>query len=319
MLGSARAAFLAAAAFALYPAAIYFSAGMVWPSELAVLLLLLVLADAEGYRTSGDPRLAARAGILTGLLGLVDTPCLVLGGSVLVAVWGARGTPATRARHGALAVAMMLVFPLAWTMRNLAVFGEWVFVKSNFGHELWLGDNPHATGFWLAADGSFMAAHLPEGAYERLTALPEPASNRAYLAMARSWMCGTTRRRVLELTLRRAGWFWWRTDFPSVVEKGEGHGGTLAQVALAVCLRLAVVLGALGAVVALVRRRPVGPLLLFLALYPTGYYLAHMSSYRYRHPVEPLLLLLAAALAGVSAKGARQTLAGAVLPREGVA
>jgi len=65
-------------------------------------------------------------------------------------------------------------------------------------------------------------------------------------------------RRVLELSLRRARWFWWRVDFPTVVERERRLGGRLGLLLLTVWYRVTLVAGPLGPSLAPRPRRPVG-------------------------------------------------------------
>ena len=93
------------------------------------------------------------------------------------------------------------------------------------------------------------------------------------------------------LTLNRAIQFWigltrpaeaWRI-YPSAAD----HLILLSNL-------LAPLLAAAGAVILIVRRHPLtAPLLALPLAYPAVYYITH-ASLRYRHPVDPILFLLAA-------------------------
>ena len=60
-----------------------------------------------------------------------------------------------------------------WTARNYAAFGQLVPVKSNFGLEFWLGNNPDVKIIFVSgyAEDAF-AKSLPEG--QQFNFLPKP-------------------------------------------------------------------------------------------------------------------------------------------------
>ena len=61
-------------------------------------------------------------------------------------MWEARKDSAPWAK---LAMAALLVFTIGlvpWTIRNYRVFGKFIVLRSNFGLELWLGNNPERYG-----------------------------------------------------------------------------------------------------------------------------------------------------------------------------
>ena len=103
--------------------------------------------------------LALLTGMVFGLAALVREMGLVLGGvlGVVVGVWAWR--EGMRARGVALAVtvllgAVLVIFP--WTVRNYRIFGEVVPICTNGPINLYIGNNPEATGVYqwrLPAEG----------------------------------------------------------------------------------------------------------------------------------------------------------------------
>lgn len=96
-------------------------------------------------------RFALLAGIAFGLAALVREMGLLLGGmlAVVVGAWAWRG--GRRARAAAIAATVLLgtVIPvLPWTARNYSVLGEIVPISTNGPINLYIGNNPEATGVY---------------------------------------------------------------------------------------------------------------------------------------------------------------------------
>ena len=137
---------------AVYPTHLYMVTHLqvaVWAALLLTLLLAVVLSP----RWRGSRRGAILAGCLAGVLLLVE-PILALALPICAAAfWLGEGTPRwpdrfRRAPLGRLAMmagtATLIVAP--WIVRNWAVHGEFVFVKSTFGYAFWQGNNPISLG-----------------------------------------------------------------------------------------------------------------------------------------------------------------------------
>jgi 4-amino-4-deoxy-L-arabinose transferase-like glycosyltransferase len=139
-LWNARVGIAAAALFAAYPALVYAATrvqAVTWATAF------LALGSAAGARAVGgrDARWAAAAGGLLGLGGLGEplllAPAAALGGALLI----------KRQWRGAVAMAVVLVAGLLpWTLRNAAVHGRLMPVKSTFWYVFWQGNNAAASG-----------------------------------------------------------------------------------------------------------------------------------------------------------------------------
>jgi hypothetical protein len=137
---------------AVYPTHVY----MVTHLQVAVwaaLGLTVLLAITLSPRWRGTIGGAVLAGCLSGLLLMIE-PILALALPVCAAVFwlgeSADGWPA-RFKAGPLGrVALMAAIAAAvitpWTIRNLLVHGEVIFIKSTFGYALWQGNNPVSWG-----------------------------------------------------------------------------------------------------------------------------------------------------------------------------
>jgi hypothetical protein len=101
-----------------------------------------------------------------------------------------------------------------WIVRNYKVFGTFVPLRSNFGLELWLGNNPEANGKtysfdWDDPSDSFIRLHPYASGYERdhLMQVGEIRYMQDKFHLAREWII-THPRRFTALTLRRLRLFW---------------------------------------------------------------------------------------------------------------
>jgi hypothetical protein len=135
---SRRAALLAAAIWAAYPAAILFSGALLSETLFAFLLVLFAL-----LLDRAPPRPAAHVvpGLILGALALVKPEVLVFA-ALLVPLLLLRGLRLAEAA-ALLGGAALLVAP--WVIRNEVVFGKPLFT-TNDGANLLIGNNPEATG-----------------------------------------------------------------------------------------------------------------------------------------------------------------------------
>jgi hypothetical protein len=137
---------------AVYPTHLYMATHLqvaVW----AALLLTLLVAVVVSPRWQATTRGAVLAGVLAGLLLLVE-PIMALALPVAaIAFWlgessrrsvaGLRIKPIRRTLLIAV-VAAAVIMP--WTVRNRVVHGRWIFIKSTLGYAFWQGNNPISWG-----------------------------------------------------------------------------------------------------------------------------------------------------------------------------
>jgi 4-amino-4-deoxy-L-arabinose transferase-like glycosyltransferase len=132
---------------AVYPTHLY----MVTHLQVAVwaaLLLTVLLAGVASPRFRATRRGAILAGILSGMLLLVE-PILALALPVCaLAFWLAEERRLTRAALGRVCLmaglAAVVIFP--WLVRGWLTHGEPVFIKSTFGYAFWQGNNAISWG-----------------------------------------------------------------------------------------------------------------------------------------------------------------------------
>jgi len=139
-----RVGLLAGVLLALYPPALFFD-GLIKKTSLALFFSTLFLALVVRAVQRGRSLTWIAAGLVLGLLAITRENARIL--LPLACVWGWIALP--RARRvpalGAFVAAFVLVL-LPVGLRNQAAGGELVFGTTNFGTNLWIGNNPQADG-----------------------------------------------------------------------------------------------------------------------------------------------------------------------------
>jgi 4-amino-4-deoxy-L-arabinose transferase-like glycosyltransferase len=281
-----RAAALAAVLMILSPTISYMEGG-VWdtfPTMLGGVLCLavFVLVCPRGVGSH------VLAGGLCGLVAMVN-PCF----SVCYLIWLAWGLWFQRRyrrprAHLAVQIAAallgFLILIAPWTIRNRVVFGEWFYLRCNMGLEMWVGNAPWSDGYFLAQNRQCVHPVFQKSEEDRLVQRGEFLYFKDRMREVRHWV-RTEPGRVGVLVLKRIAWFW-TGHYPS------GLGSSRQWIKL-LGLTLPGLLAVLGLFRALIRRPHCWVLPITLLVFPVPYYLSIMLP-RYRVPIEPLVLLMAA-------------------------
>ncbi len=139
---------VAMAIVALWPNLIFFTT--VLSSEL--FFIALTLAGLFFWqRPAGNPMAnLILAGLVWGLAGYVR-PVILLVPVALALVDLARGPRrfGVTALEAGIAILLILLVALPWTIRNDRVLGSPVMVSTNFGPNLWMGNNPDSNGGYM--------------------------------------------------------------------------------------------------------------------------------------------------------------------------
>lgn len=252
----------------------------VWDMCLSALLFTCAFWFALRLREGAGKREWAAFGAFWGVCALVNPSMLIF--SAVSALWAAR--PQLRTARGWLRtailsglVAVALISP--WLVRNRVVLGHWVFVRDNFPFELSLGNYHNSNGMgWAgrhpAANPKVMDEYVRQG---------EIAFVRQHGAQAMQFIREHPGE-FLRISAHRfvvfwngnamlygpQAWEWWK----------PWMFWPLSVMTLA------------GAVFAINRRVPAAWMYaLGILLYPLPYYITYPQT-RYRHEVEPLMLLL---------------------------
>jgi len=271
-----RSGFLAAATWAVFPWFSKWAVTWMWEVSLSALLFTAILWYALELDLSSTWRWIG-FGALCGFA-LNVNPAL-LAAPIVAGLWLLYRRVSIYDLGLAAVVAALLLTP--WMIRNHEVFDRWVFLRGNFGFEFALGNYHDSFGRgW----GGFHPTGSPRE-YNDYKRLGEPA----YVAMKQREGLAFVRAYPLEfaeLTARRISYFW---DGSAL-----GYRDPIASRWLPGSFGVFSFLLLFG-LLAWKRTNAYGWQLVFgsLALYPLPYYLTYAQA-RYRHAVEPLMLLLVA-------------------------
>jgi dolichyl-phosphate-mannose-protein mannosyltransferase len=280
--------------WALFPNAVLIPFEWIWDTSLAALLAAVIawatlqIADSKPWRNW------ICYGLLWGFA-LMTNPAV---GSVFpfLLAWLAFGrlreqSPGRRTllARPALALLVAALCCIPWTVRNFAVFHRFIPFRSNLAYELYIGNNENyderRRGFPPITQELETLRYLRMGE----TAFMEEERQKALRFIE------THPRMELQLIAWRFVDFWigvpdpWRTF--KVTDSWFIRGILLGNFLSAV--------GSLCGMLILFARRSLAaiPLAAFPLVFPLLYYVTH-TSLRYRHPIDPLVLLLTAVAIG---------------------
>ncbi len=222
-------------------------------------LTALFLCDAKTIKAK---RGWLALGIYSGLLALLQPSLLPV--VVVYGVWLAWSR--ARSPRALIAVAGLLLALVPWTARNFVTFGRFIPFRDNFGLELWLGNRPGMQGT-VDFTGDF-PDHDPSN-YARFGELRfmdgKFDAAMEFIASDPDGFAGRVLRRVAEF---------WYVPYP------------FSWIVVSI-------LGWIGAGLAAWKDKSGWVWLIMLAVFPLVYYVTHNFP-TYRHPIEPLVVLLAA-------------------------
>jgi 4-amino-4-deoxy-L-arabinose transferase-like glycosyltransferase len=272
--------------WALFPNAVMMPFEWVWDTSLSAFLAAAILWATLELAESNRPFDWCAYGLLWGLA-LLTNPSL---GACLPALlgWAAYRSQKRKLTWGlpALAAAVAMLCCAPWTARNYHLFHRLVPLRSNFPFELYIGNNENYEP--QRRERPAMITHDREILrYLRMGEMPfmdeEKHKATAFIAAHPTV--------EMELIARRFVDFWLGTAYP-IAALGQGESW---EVRVILVCNFVLPFGALAGMVLLLREKNpfVSPLAAFVIFFPIVYYVTH-TSLRYRHPGDPVLLLLAA-------------------------
>jgi 4-amino-4-deoxy-L-arabinose transferase-like glycosyltransferase len=277
---SERVAVWAAWAWALLPPIIFWCTRWVWETSLAALLLAIIFWLTLVMEEAKDVKPWLGFGLLWGVATLTNPSLLSFLPASGLWVWWQRTRQGRRSLGGIVLAAVMFFACIApWLIRNYRAFGQPIFIRSNFGAELRLGNGPGANGLWmeyLHPTKNVVQMQL----YRRMGEMAYVAErNREAMAFIRE-----DYKRFAGLCLRRFIYYW----------GGLPHSPDESWMAPAAnSLYLASSLLAFWGLGRAMRKRRPGTWLFFwlVLCYPLVYYVVFPHP-RYRYPIEPELMIL---------------------------
>jgi 4-amino-4-deoxy-L-arabinose transferase-like glycosyltransferase len=275
---------LAGWTWAFLPTAVIFSVRRVELVPLLALLLSSILLVSLHLEQSSRRRSWLFFGLLCGLCALCN-PVVI---AVLPFLWGwlwyrRRGQGARSAALVGICALAFLACVAPWVARNYLVFHRFIPFRANFGLELHVGNNAEAFGAPVSTlHPAYNAAELED--YRRLGEVAYMAEKkREALQYIRQHLGSFAR-----LTLLRIA-YWWSSNWQI---RGTGRGAEWAAAGIWFGFALENFLALLGLILALRSgKKEAMPFAMLLIFYPLLYYVVFYQL-RYRHPLEPALVLL---------------------------
>jgi 4-amino-4-deoxy-L-arabinose transferase-like glycosyltransferase len=287
-IGGVRLAAVATWLWAVFPNAILLTYESLWETSLSALLGATLLWATLCVAASRNQRAWVGYGLLWGLALMTNAVLLSLLPFLLW--WAVRNKSQIRLAAAALGITTLCCVP--WTVRNYAVFRAFVPLRSILGLQLWVGNNPQAKVIWLGEQ------HPIHDTAERnhYVEIGEIAYMREKERGAIRYMW-THPQHEWELIRGRFVSFW-AGGTPAPVRDFRRNRSLWFRYVL--IFNLAVAAGTLVGIVQLGHARSVYliPVAAFPLILPWAYYLT-LALPRYRHPIDPVLMLLT----GVAAAG----------------
>ena len=270
-------------AWAFYPHAIAGSNAWIWDTVLGTLLLTLLVLYTLKLQRLNSYLAWVGYGLLWAMAALTNANVLstlpFLGAWILLRQWRSRTLSSGPVIAGSL---MFLIVAAPWVWRCSQLYGRFVALRGNFGLEVMVGNSSDTSrpSNWDETPGSNLAE------LQKFQRLGEPAymaeRQQEALRVIESrplWYVGQTLRRIL---------YTWTNlwVFPP--------RWTLDEVGLPNALVYSIfsVLAFIGVRWAIRNRREETiPLLIPLIFFPIVYYLTHQDDGRFRHPIDPVVII----------------------------
>jgi 4-amino-4-deoxy-L-arabinose transferase-like glycosyltransferase len=270
----------------ILPTSLYYPMIWVWDTALVALIFSLIFWATLEMREKHGVVPWAGYGALWALGVLINPSILSLFPFFLAwLVWEARTEQAPWAKPAMAALLVFAICLVPWTIRNYRAFGKFIVLRSNFGLELWLGNNLNVTdtmGQWEHPNDNREEAEK----YKRMgeIAYMEEKQQEA-IAYIRTHPGET-----LNLVFRRFEINWLAFSDSPVDVWLTGTSAARTFLVLTCLLSLLCLLGALYAYRA--RQPEAFPFAMVLLVFPLIFYVTHAST-RYRFPIDPIILILA--------------------------
>ncbi len=268
-------------AWALLPNVMFWSTRWVWETSLSALLLTVIFWLALALEERDGPQPWLQFGLLWGIAALISTSLLSFLPATGLWAWYHRARLGKKSFMGVLLASVVFFACITpWLVRNFKTFGQFIFIRDNFGAELRLGNGPGADGTWM----EYLHPTQDVYAMRQYQAMGELA----YIAMRKRQAFDYIKAdygRFTVLCVKRFIYFWagppkatqpwWMNDVKNSLFLGSS---VLLFWGLGCALRL----------------RKQGAWLVFwlILLYPAIYYVVFPAP-RYRVPIEPEMAILA--------------------------
>lgn len=284
---------VAAWMWAFWPMA-FWEAHRVWETSLSAFLFGLVVLSVLELE-SRDGIFAAGSGLLWGVTALTNPSILAFLVPAVAWQWFVKGRVRTISRRPVLAASATTLLCISpWLARDYFTFHHWIPIRDNFAFELYLGNHAMQAGeskFQIHFCNNSVEAAKFHSMGEIAYIETKKQEAFAYIARDPGNFAKQALGRVFDIWAGTRA-IWLDMDVDASAKRALTRWVSLGKHVLFVSSSA---LALWGLVVALRRKVRGAELLLFMVLFPPlPYYLSHAEN-RYRHPIEPVLMLLGAA------------------------
>ncbi len=275
-----RVALWSARTWALNPYVWYWSVHWIWDTTFTPLMLALIFLVSLELQQWPGLRGWVFFGALWGIGALANPAMLSFLPFCGLWIWRQRSRHDLPSLAGVVLSSFVFFLVLSpWLIRNYEVFGRFVFIRDDFGLQFRLGNNKMADGMLIAT----LQPNLNKLELEKFQRLGEIAYEADCRRLAFEWIHANPKQFAL-ISMKRFFYYWNGVPRPtdSVAPWDFRSSLFLASSVLAIW----------GLGRALRQKRPGAWLFAgLIATYPTVYYFVFPHA-RYRHPIEPELLIL---------------------------
>ncbi|MGH9495970.1 MAG: ArnT family glycosyltransferase, partial [Candidatus Sulfotelmatobacter sp.] len=288
-----RIAFWSAIGWGLNPYIWYWSIHWIWDTTFTPLILACIfLVAVELQEDLGVPDAPVRGasksslpqwivfGALYGIGALANPTMLAFLPFCGLWIWRRRYKRGLTSLTGVIVSSLVFFSVLSpWIVRNYDAFGHFVFLRDDFGLQVRLGNGPHADGMLMA----YMQPNLNKLELEKFQQMGELEYSESCKRIAFDWIRSHPGRFAI-VSLKRFFYYW------NGVPRETNSTAPFDFRASAFLATSALALWGLWRAVR--QKRPAAWLFAGLVLtYPTVYYFVFPHA-RYRHPIEPELVIL---------------------------
>lgn len=267
---------LAALMIALYPTALHLTIQKICSSNIFLLLLLLFIFQFFKLAEAPTIKKSILAGLTFGIAILTDPVVVAFFPFALGwLLFRERAELKTRIISAALVFLAVCTIISPWQIRNYLVFDRFFLIKSNFSRELFMGN--YGSNASLTSERQYMAT-LDEGERSKL-----------YQKKALDSILNNPEQLIRQICNR---FFRYWTVLPVHNYRGANTNGIKEQIA-GISYLIIIALGIVGLCLSSLRSREVQLLVVAILSLPVPYYLTWFTHFRYRFPVEPILIIFA--------------------------
>ena len=268
--------------WAVFPYAIYWPVRVVWEASLSAYLLSVALLFTLKIKdTTPKLRTWIWYGLLWGIIALTNTALISMLPFFLL--WLLWRSPQRKQYFGGMCLTGVVIAAVItpWLIRNYSVFGKFVFIRDNLPLEMHVANTEDSNGLWTRSEH-------PGNSPDAMRRFQELGELRFMEEKQQQFLQFVSNHpsQFLNFTLKRAAYFWIGT--PVNAELG-GHNFLPAR-HLSFFLASALAFAGLWWIW---RDKKCGTFLFacLLIVYPIPYYLVNPFP-RYKHPIEPEIILL---------------------------